>query len=357
MKVMVCMRLPNGYGSVVKLSGKRRKPYIVRKTVGWKIDEVTKKKKQEYVIIGYAPTKADGLQMLADYNKNPYDINASKITFEEVFKKWSEKKFSTCSDSNIKGYNASYKLCGTLYNKIFKEIKLVDLQYIIDSCGKNYPTLRKLKVLFNQLYDYALMNEICNKDYSQFVDILQYKDKNPNQFNRKKFSDEQIKTLWDLENDRYYQIILMLIYNGVRISEFLNLKKEDINLEKRFFDVIDSKTENGIRKVPIAEKVFPFYQWWYKDHPECPYFIHTEDGKQFKYRNYYDSYFKPIMDNFHWDQTPHCCRHTCISLLAAANVNETIIKKIVGHSGAMSLSEKVYTHFDPQELVDAINKI
>ena len=64
-----------------------------------------------------------------------------------------------------------------------------------------------------------------------------------------------------------------------------------------------------------------------------------------------------IMDNFNWDQTPHCCRHTCISLLAAANVNETIIKKIVGHSGAMSLSEKVYTHFDPQELVDAINKI
>lgn len=29
------MRLPNGYGSVVKMSGKRRKPYMVRKTIGW----------------------------------------------------------------------------------------------------------------------------------------------------------------------------------------------------------------------------------------------------------------------------------------------------------------------------------
>ena len=32
-------------------------------------------------------------------------------------------------------------------------------------------------------------------------------------------------------------------------------------------------------------------------------------------------------------------------------------KKIVGHSGAMTLTEKVYTHFDIKELVDAINKI
>ena len=37
------MKLPNGYGSIYKLSGKRRKPWIVRKTVGWKIDPVTHK--------------------------------------------------------------------------------------------------------------------------------------------------------------------------------------------------------------------------------------------------------------------------------------------------------------------------
>ena len=29
------MRNPNGYGSVVKLSGKRRKPFAVRITIGW----------------------------------------------------------------------------------------------------------------------------------------------------------------------------------------------------------------------------------------------------------------------------------------------------------------------------------
>ena len=47
-----------------------------------------------------------------------------------------------------------------------------------------------------------------------------------------------------------------------------------------------------------------------------------------------------------FDQTPHCCRHTCISLLAEAKVSPTYQKMIVGHKGAMSLTEKVYTHID-----------
>lgn len=57
------------------------------------------------------------------------------------------------------------------------------------------------------------------------------------------------------------------------------------------------------------------------------------------------------------DRTPHYCRHTCISMLAEAGIDQTIIKKIVGHSGAMTLTEKVYTHFDIKELVDAINTL
>lgn len=43
--------------------------------------------------------------------------------------------------------------------------------------------------------------------------------------------------------------------------------------------------------------------------------------------------------------------------MAEANVAPTIIKKIVGHKGAMTLTEKVYTHLDVKVLIDAVNKI
>lgn len=351
------MKLPNGYGSVVKLSGKRRKPYMVRKTVGYHIDPIKEKKVAEYIIIGYTATKSEGLQLLADYNHNPYDTKAAKMTFSEVYEEWSRKKYPTVSESNVKGYSASYKACTILYHRVFKELKLADLQQVIDTCGKNYPTLKKIKILFNQLYGFALKNDICNKDYSSFVDIAQYKDRNPNKHSRNKFSKEEVEKIWTMKDDKYYQIPLMLLYNGTRISEFLSLKKENVHLDEQYFDVIDSKTENGIRKVPIADKLLPFYKAWYESCPACEYLLHTEDGKPFKYRNYFDSYWTPLMEQIGITRTPHCTRHTCISMLSEVGIQETTIKKIVGHSGAMTLTEKVYTHLDVQVLVDAINKI
>ena len=190
------MRLPNGYGSVVKMSGKRRKPYMVRKTIGWHLDEAKGRQIQDFQIIGYAETRAEGLKMLAEYNQNPYDVDTAKITFSEVYERWSKSKYPTISDSNAKGYTASYKVCGILYDKPFREIKLCDLQLVVDTCGKNYPTLKKLKGLFNQVYEYAMKNDICNKDYSKYVDLVGYRSKNPNKRDRNIFSKDELTALW-----------------------------------------------------------------------------------------------------------------------------------------------------------------
>lgn len=338
------------------MSGKRRKPYMIRKTIGWEYDPVKDKQVQKYAVIGYAATKAEAMQMLAEYNQNPFDVKAAKATFQDVYDQWSKVKYPTISKSNVHGYEASYRVCGTLYNKVFKEIRLVDLQFVVDTCGKNYPTLKKLKGLFNQLYEFAMKNDICNKDYSEYVDILRYKDKNPDKRDHNKFEKAEVERLWQITDQPYYQIVLMLIYNGCRISEFLDLKKENINLEEQYFDVVSSKTENGIRRVPIANKVLPYYRAWYES-SDCEYLIHTPDHKHFEYRNYYDSYWTPLMESLGFEHKPHDTRHTCISMLAEAHVDQTMIKKIVGHSGAMTLTERVYTHLDTEALVEAINKI
>lgn len=351
------MRLPNGYGGVVKLSGNRRRPYAARITTGWHVDDNTGKHIQHYQILGYAPTRAEALQLLARYNEYPVDGASLKLTFSDIYRRWSEEKFPTTSESNIKGYRAAYAVCEDITDIPFRNLRLDDLQNVIDHCGKNYPTLKKVRVLFNQLYAYAMKHEIVVKDYSEFVNIVKYKDRNPNKTKRDRFSEEEIDLLWEHQQDRYYQTILMLLYNGVRVSELLDLKKENVHLKEQYFDVIDSKTENGIRKVPIADKVLPFYDNWYHDCSHSEYIIHTPEGEHFTYHNYYNNIFKPLVHRLGIDRTPHCCRHTTISMLADAHVDQTTIKKIVGHSGAMSLTERVYTHLDVRELVDAINKI
>ncbi|MDD3049759.1 MAG: tyrosine-type recombinase/integrase [Candidatus Cloacimonetes bacterium] len=346
------MKNPNGYGCVFKLTGKRRKPWGVRVTTGWDDNG-----KQLYRNIGYYVEQADALIALAEFNKNPYGIEVSTITFDEVYTNWSDKKYKKISDSNANGYKASYKCCADLYTIPFVNIRTPHMQDIVDTCGKNYPTLRKLKVLFNQLFEYAMENDIVVKDYSEFIDIIQYKDKNPNKIDREPFTNAEVKKLWDsVDSNEYVQIVLMLIYSGVRISELLDLKKEDIYLKERYFDVIDSKTPDGIRKVPIAAKVLKFYEHWMTK--DCDYLLCTPDNQHFMYRNYFDSYWTTLLTEMKMEtHKPHDTRHTCTTMLAVANANQTIIKLIIGHSGAMSLNEKVYTHFPISKLVGAIDLI
>lgn len=395
------MRHPNGYGSIYKLSGNRRKPWCVRITQGWEyidttqkewIDKTTKKiisnptpeqiamKKviqrqmviktptieqltsgsvtlvQKRKIVGTYATQKEAMIALSDFNKDPYDLHHNTITFAEVFEKWSEVHFPKVSESNCKGYNASFRSCEKLHDMKFVEIKLDHLQQAVDESGKNTPTLKKMKIMFGLMYDYAVMHEIVTadkRDMVRYVDIS--KAGNPNAYNRKPFSKKQIGMVWNVKDSNiYYSVILMLIYTGVRISELLDLKKEDVHLDERWFYVKESKTESGIREVPIAEKIVPFFQYWLDRN--CEYLICTPDDKHFLYRNYYDSYWTPLMDSLKLQHRPHDTRHTCVSLLTEAGVDERIIKKIVGHKG-QGVTETVYTHLELPIKLESINKI
>lgn len=350
------MKMPNGYGSVYKLSGNRRKPWAARVTDGWVNNPKTKKSKQVYKFVGFYETRKEALKALADYNTNPFNIDTANITFQEVYERWSSEHFPTVSDSNVKGYKAAFLLCAPIAGRRFVDVKLDDLQAVADNSGKNYPTLRKYKVLVGLMYKYAVIHEIIPKERNVVEYINIKKAGNPNAYNREPFSKEEVARIWEVKDSNiYYTIVLMLIYTGCRISELLDLRKEDINLPERWFKVIAAKTEAGICTVPIAEKVVPFFDYWYNLN-SCEYLLSTPEGKHFVYRNYYDSYWTPIIEVLGMKHRPHDTRHTCISLLASAGVDERVVKKIVGHKG-QGVTQVVYTHFEIAELIDAINKI
>lgn len=351
------MKLPNKYGSVYKLSGKRRKPWAVRKTVGWKQVPEKMKSYPIYEFIGFYATRSEALQALAAYNEDPYDLHFNTITFEEVYEKWSDIHFEKVSASNVNGYKASFRLCDKIKDMKFVDIKLDHLQQVVDDSGKNTPTLKKLKIMFGLMYDYAVIHEIVSqdkRDMVRYVDIS--KAGNPNAYDRKPFSKKAIKTVWDAHDSNVYlTVVLILIYTGVRIGELLDLEKKDIHLDERWFYVKESKTDAGIREVPIAEKIVPFFEYWMNRN--CDHLICTPDDKPFEYRNYYDSYWKPMMQELSLAKyTPHCTRHTCVSLLTEAGVDERIIQKIVGHKG-QNVTQVVYTHVDLPFKLEAINKI
>lgn len=348
------LKRSNGSGAIIKESGRRRKPYRVVITTGWDDNG-----KQIRKTLGYYKTQDEATIALVSYNENPYDISGGKATFCDVYERWSEQKFPTISESNIKGYEASYKRCTFLYKKAFKDIGVDDLQYVIDTADCNYPTLRKMKILFNQLYAYAVPRKLTDRDYSEAIDISRYKDKNPNKHNRAAFTNEQIAKIKAIDNTEAAKTVLMLIYSGMRIGELLNLKKCDCHLDDLYVDVIASKTDNGIRKVPISDKTMPYWQYFYAK-ADSEYLI-SMDGRDFTdkkgYTAYKDTYWTPLMETLEFGKRDiHETRHTCSTMLHESEIYEPKINRILGHTGKTT-AENVYTHLDISDLVEAINQI
>ena len=93
------MKRANGTGSVFKLSGKRRNPWVARVTQGFDANG-----KQKYVNLGYFKTKREAENELLSFNNNPYDVDFKKITFLEVFEKFVEiQKNAGVAQSTLDG--------------------------------------------------------------------------------------------------------------------------------------------------------------------------------------------------------------------------------------------------------------
>lgn len=345
------MRLPNSFGSVYKLSGHRRRPWCARKTTGWKDNG-----QPIYAFIGYYATRTEALTALGDYNKDPYDVHADTMTFQELFEKWSDEHFKKISGSSVKAYSAAYKCCASLYKMKVVDIKLDHLQRAIDSSGKNTPTLKNVKNMFGLMWDYAVVHEIVSAEKRKmihYVDIT--KAGNPNKVDRSPFTKEEIDKLWKAEagND-YISVVLIMIYTGLRIGELLDLQKEDVHLEERWINVRKSKTAAGVREVPIAEKIAPLVEKWLQKPTDM--FICAGSGVPMSYYVFRENYWKGIMDLIGMDHRPHDTRHTCVSMLTETGADPRIIRQIVGHKG-QGVTEAIYTHVDLPAKLEAINKI
>ena len=338
------MRLPNGYGSVVKLSGNRRKPFMVRKTKGFNA-----KGHPIYTIIGYSETREEGLQLLADYNKNPYDVDASKITLEDLFEKFKNStkfiKFSKSTKNSILvAFNKTDKL-----NKLpYRQLRAYHMQAIVDESGA-YATQAATKNFWKHMDKYALELDIIETRYSELLTS----DKVQPIKEKKIFTEDEINLLWENVSLPWVPDILIMLYTGFRISEYMNLKVEDINLEELTF-MGGTKTEAGKNRiVPIHSRILPLVKEKMINNPTTHLTYGASHKKPFKDQGGFKRYFDSTISDLGMEHIPHETRHTFRSRLDNKNANKVSIDLLMGHS-SKGIGERVYTHKTIKQLRDTI---
>ncbi|QBK24965.1 tyrosine-type recombinase/integrase [Ureibacillus thermophilus] len=340
------MKLPNGYGSVFKLSGRRRRPWAVRVTTGWTDDG-----KQKYEYLGYYKTRPKAMMALAEYNKNPFDLSAGKITFKEVYERFKKERFPKMSKSSQSGYTMAYNRSKSLHDMKFIDIRKSHMQEVIDNCDKSHGTKRKIKILYNQLYKYAMENDLTHKDYARFVEL----PRNNTKSSRKPFTLDEINKLWEhVDRLDFIDTVLIMIYTGLRPGELVEIKNENIRLEERCFRG-GFKTEAGTNRViPIHKKILHLIEA--RMNPKHEYLVTNHEGNKMSYYVYYHERWKKIMEQLELDHRPHDCRHTFATLMDNAGANKLSIRRIMGHAGK-DITDNVYTHKDIEQLLIAIDTL
>lgn len=290
------MRAPNGFGTVARLSGNRRRPFIIKKVTGW-----NDKGHPIYEIIGYAATREEGLMILSEYNRDPWDVDRAKITLQQLFDLWKEKKAPKLGASNRASMTSAYKYCAPLGNKPYKQIRSYQMQETIDTCGKSYSTQAAIKNLWSHLDRFALEMDIINRCFS---DLLTSDPVPPTQ--KQPFTDDEVNTVWKHQNELWVDSVLVFLYSGWRISELLSMKKSDVDLQAGTMKG-GTKTKAGKdRVVPIHSKIRPLVE---RRMNEPGSYLFSYNGKQCS-QSQYRLFWADFMKAWGMNHTPHECRHT-----------------------------------------------
>lgn len=336
------MKNPNGYGTIKKLSGHRRRPFVF---------VVTEEGKQK--VKGYFPTKLEALAFQVDWNRSHDRHRLSKITFAELYLRWEPKhvEYFRVSESTVKGYESAYKHCSSLYDRAVEDIRYKDLQAVIDTMhGLSYASKKKVRNLLSLLFAYARKMEYTSRDFSGLIHIGRNKPVNPHHA----ISRRKINQLWRLvDSTPDVDLVLILIYTGLRNGELRALLKSDINRKQKYLRVTKSKTAAGIRIVPIHHLIWPLIERRLLS--AGPYLINV-DGKPYDYSRFART-FRRVMKLVHGEKhKPHDTRHTCATLLDGAEVNDNARRMILGHA-RQGVTNRVYTHKTLRQLRKAIETL
>ena len=185
---------------------------------------------------------------------------------------------------------------------------------------------------------------------------------------------------------QYYDVIVVLLNTGLRVSELCGLTINDLDFEKRRMSVdhqllkdtghgfyIDTpKTKSGTRQIPMNGAAYQALRRAASQqggaHPAAA--IDGYSGFLFQTKKgglvtgqYYTSAFKRLVRKYnktHEDRlpdfTPHILRHTFCTRLANRNMNPKSLQYVMGHS-SIEITLNLYAHTSVEDIQKEMERL
>ena len=324
------LKRANGTGTVYKLSGRRRRPWVAAKNK---------------VIIGYYEKKTDALGALEKLSGRNL-TERYNMTFSEVYEAWKSEYCKRLSKAGQKAYETSYKAFSVLYSRKFRELRTADFQAVIDEHKNKTEAIKKYRQLISQMSKWAMREEISAQNFAQFVQLQSAPKKE-----KEIFTDEDIEKI-KKDGSEAARIILMLLATGMRIGELFRLPLEDYH---KTYVIGGSKTEEGRNRViPIRPEGREHFDYFAKQ-ATGPMLLSGYTGQKV-YANYRNRDYYPLLEKLGIERkSPHATRHTYTSRAVKEGMPPEVLQKILGHAD-YSTTANIYTHIDIETMIKYVEK-
>ena len=291
---------------------------------------------------------------LEDTIKTKIEIVEGGISLNDFGNDYLNYIFNNLSSS----YHRSVSLTINHFTKFFSnDIKLSSIgvkeaesfkSYVIKSASRGYLVyLRNAKAMFNVAISWELLesNPFCKIKFGRKQTLLPVF-----------FNVGELENILTATKDPIFQdLFTFAFYTGTRLSEIINLRWSNINLQNREIVIGDKDFTTKSKKqrtIPMCNRVYDILERKHKN-DFFEFVFHKPNGFLFC-KHYVSRKFKNIcrQANLPHEIHFHSLRHSFGSFLAKNGVPIHIIKELLGHS-TIRVTE-IYLHTISTDLHKAI---
>ena len=247
-----------------------------------------------------------------------------------------------------------------------KRIHINDWIMSLSESGLKASTINRKIVALSSFYNFLINKNIITKNPVNNISKPKIPKRIPQYVKSKDLNadilDEDLETnaASDFEPMRNILIIEMLYQTGMRRSELVNLKNEDIDLYRKTIKVLGKR--NKERYIPFTDdfkKLILDYiniknDFFANKQIDDSFFV-LKNGKKlydkFVYR-VVNSYLSDI--NYISQKSPHILRHTFATHLLQQGADLNAIKELLGHSSLAST--QIYAHSSIEHIKEVYSK-
>lgn len=322
-------------------------------------------------------------------------FEGANLTVSELVEKYDQQKLGIRKNTMV-GHTTvrRYLEKDPFGKKKIETVRIIDAkQFMIQlkEEGKSYSTLCSYRGVIRPAFRMAVDDELISRNPFDFPisDIMMN-----NAVKRDALTnDEQKRFLKFVKEDshfsKFYEGFYILIYTGMRISEFCGLTYKDVDFKRMTITISKQlqyhgannywiekcKTNSGLRTIPIPKNDIELMRCFKtlcsqarmrKNQPEVDgvkgFLYLSEAGKplvafqwakKFEYAVlHHNRIYKKELPKI----TPHICRHTYCSNMIKAGVNPKVVQYLMGHSSS-EITLNIYTHIHLEDVIEELEGV